>query len=68
MAVIMTLFANDINFKDPEQHVAFAKAMLKRNCFLFSQNRGMDNKTWSGPWRAPFMLQTFVHHFNFIQG
>ncbi|KAI6017378.1 hypothetical protein PISMIDRAFT_28840 [Pisolithus microcarpus 441] len=50
--------------------------MLKRNHFLFSQNRGTDNMTWSGLWRAPFMLQTFVlehslhtvHHFNFIQG
>ncbi|KAI5990932.1 hypothetical protein EDD15DRAFT_2197724 [Pisolithus albus] len=53
---------------DPEQRVAFAKAMLKRNRFLFSQNRGTDNKTWSGLWRAPFVLQTFAHHFNYIQG
>ncbi|KAI6003077.1 hypothetical protein EDD15DRAFT_2192468 [Pisolithus albus] len=68
MAVITTLFANDTNFEDPEQRVAFAKAMLKRNRFLFSQNRGTDNKTWSGLWRAPFVLQTFAHHFNYIQG
>ncbi|KAI6015825.1 hypothetical protein PISMIDRAFT_117094, partial [Pisolithus microcarpus 441] len=36
--------------------------------FLFSQNRGTDNKTWTGPWRVPFILQMFAHHFNFIQG
>ncbi|KAI6010396.1 hypothetical protein BKA83DRAFT_4132748 [Pisolithus microcarpus] len=68
MAVIMTFFANDINFKDSKQCVDFTKVMLKRNHFLFSQNRGTDNKTWSGLWRAPFILQTFVHHFNFVQG
>ncbi|KAI6006920.1 hypothetical protein EDD15DRAFT_2190587 [Pisolithus albus] len=68
MAVITTFFANDVDFEDSEQRVDFAKAMLKRNRFLFSQNRGTDNKTWSGLWRAPFVLQTFAHHFNFIQG
>ncbi|KAI5995420.1 hypothetical protein EDD15DRAFT_2195446 [Pisolithus albus] len=35
---------------------------------LTTQNRGTDNKTWTGLWRAPFILQTFAHHFNFIQG
>ncbi|KAI6096717.1 hypothetical protein F5141DRAFT_1220509 [Pisolithus sp. B1] len=44
MAVITMFFANDIDFEDSKQHVDFAKAMLKRNCFLFSQNRGMDNR------------------------
>ncbi|KAI5985951.1 hypothetical protein EDD15DRAFT_2200330 [Pisolithus albus] len=34
-------------------------------CFLM---RGTDNKTWTGLWRAPFILQTFAHHFNFTQG
>ncbi|KAI5986590.1 hypothetical protein EDD15DRAFT_2373024 [Pisolithus albus] len=68
MAVITTFFANDVDFEDSEQRVDFAKAMLKRNHFLFSQNRGTDNKMWSGLWRAPFVLQTFAHHFNFIQG
>ncbi|KIJ14117.1 hypothetical protein PAXINDRAFT_13030 [Paxillus involutus ATCC 200175] len=29
---------------------------------------GFDNKVWSGLWRALFILQTFAHHFNFIQG
>ncbi|KAI5982360.1 hypothetical protein EDD15DRAFT_2202949 [Pisolithus albus] len=24
--------------------------------------------TWTGLWRAPFILQTFAHHFNFTQG
>ncbi|KIN99786.1 hypothetical protein M404DRAFT_89615, partial [Pisolithus tinctorius Marx 270] len=67
-AVITTFFANDADFKDPEQHVEFTKAMLKRNQFLFSHNRGTDNKMWSRLWRVPFVLQTFAHHFNFIQG
>ncbi|KIJ10328.1 hypothetical protein PAXINDRAFT_16670 [Paxillus involutus ATCC 200175] len=42
--------------------------MLKKNRFLFEQHRGLDKKTWSGMWRSPFVLQTFAHHFNFIQG
>ena len=25
-------------------------------------------QSWSGLWRAPLILQTFAHHFNFIQG
>ncbi|KAI6029821.1 hypothetical protein BKA83DRAFT_105681, partial [Pisolithus microcarpus] len=36
--------------------------------FLFSQNRGTDNKMWTSLWQAPFILQMFAHHFNFIQG
>ncbi|KIK80116.1 hypothetical protein PAXRUDRAFT_15958 [Paxillus rubicundulus Ve08.2h10] len=68
VAVITTFFANDIDFEDPSQCVKFAKVMLKKSRFLFSQNRGMDNKVWSGLWRALFVLQTFAHHFNFIQG
>ena len=23
---------------------------------------------WTGLWRALFMLQTFAHHFNYVQG
>ena len=23
---------------------------------------------WTGLWRAPLVLQTFAHHFNYIQG
>ncbi|KAI5984733.1 hypothetical protein EDD15DRAFT_2367099 [Pisolithus albus] len=68
VAVITTFFAHDADFDDSTTRVEFAKAMLKKNRFLFSQNRGTDNKTWTGLWRAPFILQTFAHHFNFIQG
>ncbi|KAF8546587.1 hypothetical protein OG21DRAFT_1527732 [Imleria badia] len=48
--------------------IAFAKAMLQKNRFLFSESRGTDKKAWSGLWRGLFVLQTFAHHFNFIQG
>ncbi|KIJ58800.1 hypothetical protein HYDPIDRAFT_33813 [Hydnomerulius pinastri MD-312] len=68
VAVITTLFANDVDFEDAAQRIEFAKAMLKKNCFLFSQNKGTDAKAWSGLWRSPLVLQTFAHHFNFIQG
>ncbi|KAF9234301.1 hypothetical protein BU15DRAFT_65844 [Melanogaster broomeanus] len=68
VAIITTFFAHDADFNDPMQRTDFAKAMLKKNRFLFSQNRGSDNKGWSGLWRAPFVLRTFTHHFNFIQG
>ncbi|KAI5984034.1 hypothetical protein EDD15DRAFT_2375581 [Pisolithus albus] len=68
VAVITTFFAHDADFDDLTTRIKFAKAMLKKNRFLFSQNRGTDNKTWTGLWRAPFILQTFAHHFNFIQG
>ncbi|KAI5985148.1 hypothetical protein EDD15DRAFT_2200763 [Pisolithus albus] len=56
------------HFEDSTARMNFANAMLKKNRFLFGQNRGTDNKTWTGLWRAPFILQTFAHHFNFIQG
>ncbi|KAF8837099.1 hypothetical protein BDN67DRAFT_1014127 [Paxillus ammoniavirescens] len=68
VAVITTFFANDTDLENPDQRVEFAKSMLKKSRFLFNQNRGMDNKAWSGLWRAPFVLQTFAHQFNFIQG
>ncbi|KAI6094218.1 hypothetical protein EDD16DRAFT_1722005 [Pisolithus croceorrhizus] len=68
VAVITTFFAHDVDFEDSMPHMKFADAMLKKNQFLFGQNRGTDNKTWMGLWRALFILQTFVHHFNFIQG
>ncbi|KAF9228555.1 hypothetical protein BS17DRAFT_197610 [Gyrodon lividus] len=42
--------------------------MLKKNRFLFSQNKGTDSKVWSGLWRSSLVLQTFAHHFNYIQG
>ncbi|KIM57500.1 hypothetical protein SCLCIDRAFT_28834 [Scleroderma citrinum Foug A] len=64
----MAFFTNDAEFDDPDQWAEFAVAMVKKNCFLFSQNRGLDIKAWSGLWSAPFMLQTFAHHFNFTQG
>ncbi|KAF8838496.1 hypothetical protein BDN67DRAFT_1013028 [Paxillus ammoniavirescens] len=68
VAVISTLFANNANFRDAAQCIEFAKVMLKKNCFLFSQNKGTDPKAWSGLWRSSFVLQMFAHHFNYIQG
>ncbi|KAI6117805.1 hypothetical protein EDD16DRAFT_1707369 [Pisolithus croceorrhizus] len=68
IAVITTFFAHDVDFEDLTPHMKFADAMLKKNWFLFSQNRGTDNKMWTGLWQALFILQTFTHHFNFIQG
>ncbi|KAI5985969.1 hypothetical protein EDD15DRAFT_2373661 [Pisolithus albus] len=68
IAVITTFFAHDVDFEDLTPRMEFANAMLKKNRFLFGQNRGTDNKMWMGLWRAPFILQTFAHHFNFTQG
>ncbi|KAF9218845.1 hypothetical protein BS17DRAFT_770428 [Gyrodon lividus] len=51
---------------DAVPRIEFAKAMLKKNHFLFSQNKGTDSK--SRLWRSPLVLQTFAHHFNYIQG
>ncbi|KAF9231482.1 hypothetical protein BU15DRAFT_82346 [Melanogaster broomeanus] len=68
VAVITTLFANDVDFSDAAQRIEFSKAMLKKNRFLFSQNKGTDSKAWSGLWRSSLVLQTFAHHFNYIQG
>lgn len=28
----------------------------------------MCRKAWTGLWRSPFVLQTFAHHFHFVQG
>ncbi|KAI6136012.1 hypothetical protein F5141DRAFT_1059273 [Pisolithus sp. B1] len=56
-------FANDADFENLEEHIEFAKAMLIRNHFL-CQNRGTDSKLW----RSLCILQTFAHHFNYIQG
>ncbi|KAF9238352.1 hypothetical protein BU15DRAFT_75286 [Melanogaster broomeanus] len=55
VAVITTLFANDVDFEDAAQCIEFAKAMLKKNRFLFSQNKGTDSKAWSGLWRSPLI-------------
>ncbi|KAI5987023.1 hypothetical protein EDD15DRAFT_2372742 [Pisolithus albus] len=68
VAVITTFFANDPDFENVDERIEFAKAMLTRNRFLYGQNRGTDSKVWSGLWRSPFVLQTFAHHFNYIQG
>ncbi|KAI6098547.1 hypothetical protein F5141DRAFT_1066894 [Pisolithus sp. B1] len=68
IVVITTFFAHDVDFDDSTLCMKFADAMLKKNWFLFSQNRGTDNKMWTGLWQVPFILQTFAHHFNFIQG
>ncbi|KAI6095578.1 hypothetical protein EDD16DRAFT_1518038 [Pisolithus croceorrhizus] len=68
VAVITTFFTHNVDFEDLMLHMKFANAMLKKNWFLFSQNRGTDNKTWTGLWQVLFILQTFTHHSNFIQG
>ncbi|KAF8415956.1 hypothetical protein L210DRAFT_3656892 [Boletus edulis BED1] len=68
IAVITTFFANDADFTNSITHTQFAKAMLQKNRFLFSESRGTNKKAWLGLWRGLFMLQTFAHHFNFIQG
>ncbi|KAG8213917.1 hypothetical protein J3R82DRAFT_10662 [Butyriboletus roseoflavus] len=52
--VLTTFFATDADFNGPESRIY--------------ENQGLDKKNWSGLWRAPFILQTFAHHFNFIQG
>ncbi|KAI6011732.1 hypothetical protein EDC04DRAFT_2905318 [Pisolithus marmoratus] len=44
VAVITTFFAHDADFDDPMAHMEFFKAMLQKNQFLFSQNRGTDNR------------------------
>ncbi|KIK93835.1 hypothetical protein PAXRUDRAFT_12408 [Paxillus rubicundulus Ve08.2h10] len=68
ISVVATFFAHDPDFGDPSQHIEFSKAMLKKNQFLYNQNRGVDSKAWSSLWRALFVLQAFAHHFNYIQG
>ncbi|KAI5986493.1 hypothetical protein EDD15DRAFT_2373207 [Pisolithus albus] len=47
VVVITTFFAHDVDFEDLTPHMEFADAMLKKNQFLFGQNRGTDNKTWA---------------------
>ncbi|KAF8835143.1 hypothetical protein BDN67DRAFT_1015800 [Paxillus ammoniavirescens] len=54
VAVITTLFANDVNFEDSVQRIEFTKAMLMKNCFLFSQNKGTDFKQ-ANLWAAVLM-------------
>ncbi|KIM51407.1 hypothetical protein SCLCIDRAFT_18408 [Scleroderma citrinum Foug A] len=68
VTIITAFFANDAEFNNSDQQAEFAVAMVKKNCILFSQNRGLDIKAWSGLWSAPFVLQTFAHYFNFTQG
>ncbi|KAI6044797.1 hypothetical protein EDC04DRAFT_2639816 [Pisolithus marmoratus] len=68
VAIITIFFANDVDFEDAAHRIEFSKAMLKRNRFLFSQNKGTDSKAWSGLWRSPLVLHTFAHHFNYVQG
>ena len=87
MAIITTLFANDPDFADKKNQQAFVEAMFRKNHFLFSNNKGLNNKVdyshswfvlhpliqylnqaWLGLWRSLFLLQTFMHHYNYIQG
>ncbi|KIJ05198.1 hypothetical protein PAXINDRAFT_159125, partial [Paxillus involutus ATCC 200175] len=44
VTVITAFFAHDSDFKDAEQRTEFSAAMLKKNRFLFEQNRGLDKK------------------------
>ncbi|KAI6101178.1 hypothetical protein F5141DRAFT_1065945 [Pisolithus sp. B1] len=52
VAVIATFFENNADFEDPEEHKA----------------QTLSLQAWSGLWRSLFMLQTFTHHFNYVQG
>lgn len=42
--MVTSFFAYDSDFKDSATRVEFAEAMLVRNRFLFSQNRGTHHK------------------------
>ncbi|KAG6380002.1 hypothetical protein JVT61DRAFT_10577 [Boletus reticuloceps] len=44
MSVFTTFFANNEGFNDQSRRIAFAKAMLKRNRFLYENNKGVDSK------------------------
>ncbi|KAF8126260.1 hypothetical protein EV363DRAFT_1174427, partial [Boletus edulis] len=44
IAVITTFFANDADFANSVTRTQFAKAMLQKNRFLFSESRGTDKK------------------------
>ncbi|KAF8835492.1 hypothetical protein BDN67DRAFT_984590 [Paxillus ammoniavirescens] len=68
ISMVTMFFTHDPDFGDASQHIEFSKAMLKKNQFLYDQNRGVDSKAWSSLWRAPFVFQVFTHHFNYIQG
>ena len=49
VTIITAFFTNDAEFDDPDQQAEFAVAMVKKNCFLFSQNRGLDIKVYYIP-------------------
>ena len=49
VTIITAFFANDAEFDDPDQQAEFAVAMVKKNHFLFSQNRGLDIKVYYIP-------------------
>ena len=53
VTIIMAFFTNDAEFDDPDQRAEFAVAMVKKNCFLFSQNRGLDIKVYYIPFTDP---------------
>ena len=53
VTIIMAFFTNDAKFNDPDQQAEFAVAMVKKNCFLFSQNRGLDIKVYYIPFTDP---------------
>ena len=53
VTIIMAFFTNDAEFNDPDQRAEFAVAMVKKNFFLFSQNRGLDIKVYYIPFTDP---------------
>ncbi|KAI6101117.1 hypothetical protein EDD16DRAFT_1526015 [Pisolithus croceorrhizus] len=53
-----------LNFEDSMLCMKFASVMLKKNQFLFGQNRGTDNKTWTGLC-ADLIMSLFSGHMSF---
>ena len=62
VAVITTFFANDSEFADKAKWEAFAGAMVNKNRFLFSNNKGLNNKV--GHPHSQFVLHPLTDHLN----
>ncbi|KAF8555040.1 hypothetical protein OG21DRAFT_1522062 [Imleria badia] len=52
----------------PVYHLAKQAAVAVITTFFANYADFADPAAWSGLWRGLFILQTFAHHFNFIQG
>ncbi|KAI6094250.1 hypothetical protein EDD16DRAFT_1522531 [Pisolithus croceorrhizus] len=68
IVVITTFFTHDIDFEDLTPCMKFANAMLKKNQFLFSQNRGTDNKAYVHRplvYGADLVMSPFSGHMSF---